>query len=320
MKTKIVFGLILSVMILNIKAQQVEQMSLRMLDQMLFNPAVSGSSGYPEIKLHHRSQWIGFSGAPRTSVLSYHYAVSSTMGVGGYFINDITGPLIRKELNLSYAYHIPIKPVYWSLGLSGSFIQYRFDGSDIDIKNPLDMSVAEGMLDVSYKPDFSFGTYIYNDRFYVGFSALQLFTMNMKFEGPNNIEALMPLSNHMYLMGGVNLTHGKDLGIEPSLLVSTTMGNSPVQIDANIKFDYKRYFTSGFSYRYGDSFLVLVGFRFERFFVAYSYDIVVSSLRKSNSGSHEILLAFNLPPSTKNKRLYDLKGKWRGQIKRRLYQ
>ena len=57
---------------LQLFAQQLPQFSLRTFDDYVLNPAVAGSNSYPEIKLHHRTQWLGFTGAPITSLISYN--------------------------------------------------------------------------------------------------------------------------------------------------------------------------------------------------------------------------------------------------------
>lgn len=296
-------------------AQQLPQYSLHVMDQVVYNPAIVGSNSYPEIKLHHRSQWVGYSGAPMTSLISYHNSLNNrgTSGLGGYIYNDKYGIFNRTALNLAYAYHIPTKSFYVSFGLSGNIMQYSLNGSKIDLYNKTDALIAEGMSDKTIKPDFSFGVFIYNQRFFIGGSVMQLLGPKM-----NLANATVPLTNHYYIAGGYSFQYDKKILVEPSILISSaTVG--PPAIDLNLKGIYRNSYIGGLTYRYGDAISMMLGYRFKQYLFAYSYDIVVSPLRKTNSGSHEIIIAFHWPNSKETKPLYDLKGVNRGQIKKRLY-
>ncbi len=302
----------------SIQAQQIPQFSQRMFDKLVFNPAVAGSVMNPEIKLHYRSQWVGFDGAPVTSLLNYHRDLSETMGLGGYLISDIAGHTRRFALNVSYAYHIPFQSFYLSMGLSGSLLQYGIDGKDIKLYQNNDNSINAGVSDKVIKPDASLGIYLYNNKFYFGASVLQLINSKVKLNLGGTTEALVPLTQHYYITGGYNFIIDK-YDIEPSMLLSRTIG-SPTQIDINVKLEYSNKIIAGITYRNKDAVILLAGFRIERFFMAYSYDIVVSSLKNTNSGSHEILLSMNFPYYKKGKGrpMYNLVGTKIGQIKKRL--
>ncbi len=300
----------------SIYAQQIPQFSQRMFDKMVFNPAVAGSVMNPEIKLHHRSQWVDFEGAPVTSLLNYHRDLSETMGLGGYLISDITGYTRSFALNVSYAYHIPLQSFYLSLGLSASLLQYGIDGKDITLHKDYDKTINAGVSDKVLKPDASFGIYLYNYKFYFGASVLQLIGSKVKLDLGSETEALVPLTQHYYITGGYNFIIEK-YDIEPSMLLSRTIG-SPTQIDINVKLEYSNKIIAGITYRNKDAVVLLAGFRVERFFMGYSYDIIVSPLRNTNSGSHEILLSMNFPYYKEGRPMYNLSGTRIGQIKKRV--
>ncbi|OFY86461.1 MAG: hypothetical protein A2236_09800, partial [Bacteroidetes bacterium RIFOXYA2_FULL_33_7] len=256
-------------------AQQIPQFSLRSLDMLYFNPGISGSTSLPEIKLHHRNQWVGFGGgSPMTSSLSYHFAMNQRTGIGTYIFNDKSGPTGKMGLNLSYAHHLPVKTFWLSLGLSASVVQHSLNGSDFDLKDGYDPKVSEGMNDKSIKPDFNFGALAYNQKFFLGFSVLQMLNFNVKFDSSNE-PANMQLANHFYVVGGYTLEAQKGVEIEPSFLVQIING-APTMIDLNVKAAFNHNIIAGISYRYDDSALLMAGYRFDRYFIAYSYDIVLS--------------------------------------------
>lgn len=299
-------------------AQQIPEFSLRSLDMLYFNPAISGSTSLPEIKLHHRNQWLGLSGInPMTSSLSYHTSLSQSSGIGAYIFNDKSGPTGKMGLNASYAHHLPFKTFWLSLGLSASIIQHSLDGSDFDIYQDLDPKISEGMSDKAITPDFNFGVMAYNQDFFLGASILQLLKFNPSFSSANG-DGKMLMQNHYYFMGGYSFEAQKGVDLEPSFLIQTMFG-APFMIDINLKATFNRNIIAGLSYRYDDSALLMAGYRFDRYLIAYSYDIVLSKLRHTNSGSHEIIIAFQWPNGDKIKPLFDLKGNVRGQLKKRLY-
>lgn len=315
---RIVFITIVLLAALNVKSQQLPQLSLISLEPIVFNPAVAGSNSYPEVKLHHRSQWVGYGGgAPVTSMLTYHNELNTNMGLGGYIINDSYGAYRRTALNLAYAYHLSLKKVFLGFGLSANLMQYALNGDELTIHDIDDGSFAQGISDKRILPDANFGMYLYNKNFYLGFSAMQLFGSDIKFDLNSPRNALMPLVQHYYITGGYSFIPTKGVMLEPSFLFSKAPA-TPAQIGGSVKMEYKTKFTSGVSYRYKDAVTLLAGFRYQRYFIGYSYDILTSKLRNSNSGSHEIVISFNWPFTPDTKPLYDLKGSDRGQLRKRL--
>ena len=47
------------------------------VNDMVINPAVSGSKIYNPLTIQTRQQWVGFDGAPLTSSMSYHGALNN---------------------------------------------------------------------------------------------------------------------------------------------------------------------------------------------------------------------------------------------------
>jgi len=275
-------------------AQQYPQFSQRMFDEIVFNPAIIGTKPVDQIMLHHRSQWVGFDGAPMTQTLSYNGSLMDNMGLGGFLMNDITGPTRRLSFNLGYAYHLKFEKVNVSLGLLGTIVQYGIDGNKVTLHENTDPSIYEGVSDRAWKPDVSFGTYVYNNDFFAGISIIQLFTARVHLFKNETFHATIPLTQHFYLTSGYHFHLNDEFDLQPSILISGTVG-SPMQVDFNMKLDYQKRIIGGLTYRYNDALVLLMGLKIkQRFTFIYSYDIVVSQLRKTNSGSHEILLSFDL--------------------------
>jgi len=294
MKLKLLYISILLFSV-NIFAQQLPQFSLRMFDKMVINPAVAGTESFNQLMLHHRSQWVGFEGAPITDAFSFDGRYFNNMGFGAYLVNDITGPTHRFAINLAYDYQVKINDEYTlSLGVSGLIMQYGIDGNKISLHQDYDDLIAEDISDMVWKPDFNFGAYLYSNKFYVGLSALQLFQTKMNVY--EQLNASIPLSRTYYLISGYKIDLNDDLNIEPSILFNTTF-HSPVQIGVNVLATYKEMFYGGLSYRYSDAIIVMLGAKIKnKVRVYYSYDFISSKFRTYNrKGSHEIIITFDIP-------------------------
>lgn len=297
-------------------AQQTPQLTLRMFDPLVYNPAVAGSNKYPEVKMHHRNQWVGFAGAPITSLVSYHNELSTDMGFGGYILNDITGPSRRTSVNLCYAYHLKLPYFYWAFGLAGSFMQYSLNGKDFLYKDKNDASLIADNIDRRYTPDATFGMYLYNSEFFFGLSAMQLISSKLNFYNDQSINTSVQLSKHYYLTAGYTFKIDRKVNFEPSILLNKVNG-SPYQVDLNFKFDMRKRYVFALNYRHKDAVSAMVGYRFKRYFFAYSFDVATTRLINVNAGSHEVVFAFNWPFTPDTKPMYDLKGFDRGQIRKR---
>ncbi|MEC8602865.1 MAG: type IX secretion system membrane protein PorP/SprF, partial [Bacteroidota bacterium] len=73
-------------------AQQVPQYSNFLNNYFALNPALAGSNQCLNVKIGYRNQWVGFSGAPKTTFASFSselkhkkiQTLRSKHGIGGY--------------------------------------------------------------------------------------------------------------------------------------------------------------------------------------------------------------------------------------------
>lgn len=301
-------------------AQQTPQYSLHVLDPLLLNPAVAGSTSQPDFKIHHRSQWVKFDGAPLSSSISYHVALSQKTGVGAYIFNDQIGPIRKTGLNLAYAHHIPVRTFWVAMAISGSVVQNEIDSKDFKLFDPSDNLVQENKGSFTkITPDFNAGFLAYNQNFYFGASILQLANLNVKYDPLGGI-INMKYANHFYVMGGYSIKPTKGFDLEPSFTLQYVKG-APMNLDINIKAFINRKLTIGASVRTDKVFVAMFGYRFDnRYFIGYSYDLgILNTVGRKSIGSHEILLALQWPSNKPVKPLFDLKGMKRSQLKKRLY-
>lgn len=271
--------------------QQLPQFTQYMFNDFVINPAIAGTNNYYQIRTNHRFQWVGLTDPPLTnSIAFYGPSENRDMGYGGYIYNDVTGPTSRTGLTGSYAYNIAVSDMMrLSMGISLSMIQYRVDGTQLNPKDADDPSILN-MVSTSYMPDAGLGAYLYADEFYLGISVAQL--LNNKVKIFDNKDGLNRLKTHFNLTGGYRYEINKDWALEPSIMFK---GTAPKEIsfDITAKVNWQKMVWAAVSYRYTDAIAILIGYSFEETFIfGYAYDIGINSIRKYNSGTHELMIGY----------------------------
>jgi len=75
------------------EAQQEAQFSHYSFNTQSINPAYAGSRDALTVTALHRSQWVGFEGAPTTQTLTAHTPIlNDKLGIGLSVLNDKIGP------------------------------------------------------------------------------------------------------------------------------------------------------------------------------------------------------------------------------------
>ncbi|MDA9808452.1 PorP/SprF family type IX secretion system membrane protein, partial [Flavobacteriales bacterium] len=156
------------------------------VNDMVINPAISGSKTYNPLTIQTKQQWLGFEGAPLTTSISYHGALNDRSAMGGYLMFDKAYPELQANLHLNYAYHIPLNydNVNLSFGLGAKIKYYNLDFNKGDLPPGPDPAFSTSSYDKT-TGDASSGTYLYGRDFYFGFAILNLFesSFNTPIEG-----------------------------------------------------------------------------------------------------------------------------------------
>lgn len=280
-------------------AQQLPQFRFQPFNRMILNPASIGDFNSPDIILNHRSQWVGFDGAPVISTLAGKYPFREDMAAGAFISNDVTGISHRLYLNLNYAYLIKTDKVNIAFGLAWTFTQYRIKGEDITLFTPNDAVLNTNLTDVAWKPDLNAGLYLFSDVFYVGFGAQQLFKSQFKFYQDNTNGAQITSARHFYFTGGGIFDTGfGDHIFNPFINTYSTSG-TPFKFDIGLNYMFQNKFLAALHYANGDALVLQLGYKYDKFQLTYAFDIVTSRIRNVSSGAHEIsLAAFIFKPKT----------------------
>ena len=283
--------IVLSIGVARVQGQQLPQYTQYMFNEFVINPAIAGVYNHYQIRTNHRFQWVGLADPPLTNSISFFGPhAKMDMGYGGYIYNDVTGPTSRTGFTGAYAYNIAIEgTMRLSMGISVSLMQYRIDGTQLDPKDVSDPSLLN-MVSTSYMPDAGLGAYLYAEDFYVGLSMAQL--LNNKIKIFENKDGLNRLKTHINLVGGYHYPINDDWMLEPSLMIR---GTAPKELsfDLTARVEWQKTIWGALAYRYHDAVSVLIGYSYEDMLIfGYSYDIGLSSIRKYNTGTHEIMIGY----------------------------
>lgn len=297
-------------------------------NQVMLNPAFTGSGIGYRFALNYRAQWVGIPGYYKQTAFAFDmplYIGSTTQGVGVSVTNDVAGEgnLARTNVLLNYAYEIPLTDARdgghtLRLGLSGGFQQASIDfyklrfPDQIDPQDGFVRPTADPLfiLNVrkSMREDVNAGLLYYNNYAFVSFSAEHLTTPLQTFGDFKGKEARLPMK--YTLSGGMRIPLGDFR--EPDKLSITPVFLAKMQ-GPFFQFDVGTYvniepMVFGFWYRHQDAVVALIGVQKGPFSLGYSYDYTVSSLTNSISqGSHEISLGLQFakdPKITKKWRSY----------------
>jgi type IX secretion system PorP/SprF family membrane protein len=290
-------------------AQQLPQYTQYMFNDFVLNPAIAGRSNYWEAKSDNRYQWAGIPDAPRTYILSLQGPLKNEhMGLGGTIYTDIVGPTRQTGISLSYAYHIKLGKKYkLSLGLSGGIVQYAVDGSQITTHDAGDPIMTQNFQSVVV-PTIGGGVYFYSDKLSVSLGFPQIYQSNLKFFADQTTNQ-STLATHFYGLFSYKFNLGTDFVLEPAILLQY-VAPVPMQINGGVKLTYNKQIWIGVNYRSDnstpDAVSALLGYMFKNWLMfGYSYDYSLTSLRKYNSGTHEVMLGIRFQAPKKAKAAED---------------
>ncbi len=288
------FYLLMSVLFVslwNTQAQQLPQFTQYMYNMISVNPAYAGSRDAFSLTALHRSQWEGIEGAPTTQTLSIHSPLrNEKIGLGLSVINDRTGYENYTYLYGDFSYTINVsESTTLSFGAKAGFSYYDLDE---DLFNEPSVLVDPFFREQfnRWTPNFGAGLLLSSQKWYLGVSAPKLINNDN-----NDFSQYVALEQvHYYLTGGYVFDLSDSWKLRPTALAKFTNG-APLSVDisSTVIFDEKLYL--GATYRIDDAIGAFIDFQiFEPLRIGYAYEYTTSDLSPYTSGSHEILLIYEL--------------------------
>lgn len=281
---------------LSVSAQQDPEYTHYMYNMSVINPAYA--TGVPAMMNFgglYRTQWVGAVGAPKTFTFFGHSAITEKVEVGLSFISDDIGDGAKKENNVyaDFAYVLKLGGQNkLSLGLKAGFssIQSNFNG--FRFTDPqTDFAFAENIN--ATKPNIGVGAYYFRDNLYVGLSVPNL--LKSKYiEEKSGINAFGSEQIHTFLTAGYVFQLNDMWKLKPAFMSKFVKG-APITLDITVNVLFNEKFEFGAAYRIDDSVSALFNINVTPSLrVGYAYDYTTTNFGQFNSGTHEIMLLFDL--------------------------
>jgi len=282
--------------IISASAQQDPEYTHYMYNMSVVNPAyATGTAAMLNLGGLYRTQWVGAVGAPKTFTFFGHTALNEKIEVGASLISDDIGDGAKKENNFyaDFAYVLQLGGNNkLSLGLKAGFTSLQTNFNGFRFTDPAtDLAFAEN-INVT-KPNIGVGAYYFTDKYYVGLSAPNLLS-SKHIEEKSGINAYGSEKIHAFLTAGYVFQINDVFKLKPAFMSKFVPG-SPVSVDITVNVLYNDKFELGAAYRIKDAVSALMNINVTPSLrIGYAYDHTLSNLGQFNSGTHEIMLLFDL--------------------------
>lgn len=284
--------LVLCLMIKESFAQQDPQYSQYMYNTMSVNSAYTGQRRALSITGLYRTQWVGIDGAPKTQTLSIHSPLKNEkLGLGLSIVSDELGPASETYIDANFSYTIPLgeaESTKLSFGIKGGAHLLSTDWSKGQFQDP---DSAFGRNVSLFSPTVGVGMYLHSETWYLGASVPNFITTNHYDDFQESVAAERL---HYYFIGGYVFDLDVNIKLKPAVLLKAVSG-APLIADVSANALFNEKITLGVAYRWDDSLSGLAGFRIkENIYIGYAYDYTTTGLNNYNSGTHEIMLRFEI--------------------------
>jgi type IX secretion system PorP/SprF family membrane protein len=278
---------------------------------LVLNPAFAGSTHQTRGILHQRLQWMGLDAQFRTSSISLdHFFAKQKSGIGLLLLHDVQGQsyISNSTIQLNYAYELSIsKKLSLRAGINAAYqsrsLNYQVLSFPDQYNNSGLVSTTSAENNIQNKKnilDINTGLLLYSNHFWISLAVDHITQPNTSFLNEKNN---LPIKTG--IAGGYRFSLTQDSKAKRWLIPTfyyKSQGKSD-QLDIGTYLLYDSWMT-GVWYRgipfkkydqmqNNESMVVLLGYKYKSWSLAYSYDITVSTLNNARSGgSHEISLTY----------------------------
>ena len=273
-----------------------------------YNPAATGTIDFIRVRGGAKLQWIGIENAPKSFLVAADMPVKlgkkQRIGVGLIMNQESIGLYRNLSVAAQVSYKFKFLKGVWSVGLQPGYYNTKFNGSDVyipegdDYHQPDDPDLPTS--DVSGNAfDLSAGLTYTHKYFSAGISLLHILepTITMGDETSSGsseemeFQTTLPRMAYMNVDGNIPLKNSL-FSLQPSVMVRTDFTKWVPEVQ--LRATYNRFLSFGAGYRYKEALSLMVGAEFKNFFLGYAYDYPLSAIAKASSGSHELVVGYNV--------------------------
>ena len=289
---KIYLIILVSVFSMEIFSQQDPQFAHNKDNLLFSNPAFAGMTDGICASAISRQQWVGFEGAPVTTLAGVHSKIK-LFGVNGGIGLSMMDDRFEFEKNfqakLAYSYHRRIGLGTVGFGIEAGMINKDLEGSWEPPETNDDPFITDQAVQ---KIIFDLGAGIYykvGERFYASFSVSHIHQPNVKY--PNVISASF-LRRHYFGTAGYSFRLlNSPIELQPSVFVK--FDGTKLQYSGNISALYNKKIRLGVSYRNREAIIPMITLNLlGGLKVGYAYELALTRLITVSKGSHEIFVGY----------------------------
>ena len=276
-------------------AQTEPMYSQYMFNMLGVNPAYAGSREASSFNFFQRSQWIGLQGAPQTTSFSFDQSIlNKRAGWGIQFYDDKIGVEKADGINIMGSTKIQVSENgILSGGLSFGLMNYRIDLMNVTGRfTPNDPAFYSNLN--KWTPSLGLGIYYNTDNFYAGVSIPNI--LKSRLTAFDLIRSGLQKVNqkHIFLTTGFVIPINEDLKLKPSTMIKMVEG-APIEADFNTNVWLRDIIGLGVSYRTGDAVIGMAEIQAnQNLRFGYAYDMTISPLKFYNTGTHEIMIRYEM--------------------------
>lgn len=295
---KALYSLLFGLLATAASAQEHAIYSQYQVYQNLINPGVAGFDNEFILLANARHSWAGFPGAPRSYTFLYTGPVGDKLGLGGSLFTEYIGNQIVSRIQGMYAFRFKIERAQVGLGLTTEFLRRRLNNEIL--ANPLIDNrdgVLEGAVDGQRLFTSSFGAHIaYDNSMFFSLvlpSAIRARLDEIPTEEPQN-ESGAGLRYFILQVGGTLNVYKHGFALVPSIAVRS-IRDVPFQVDLNLQGRFlEDKLIAGLTYRPNSkgSMAFLIGTKYNRFNLFYTYDVSFGPFQQYSTGAHEFSFAY----------------------------
>jgi len=287
-------------------AQQESMYTQFIYNTQVLNPAYTGYKEALSITAVHRSQWVGFKGAPNTQNISIYSPLKKReLAIGMSLMHDKIGTTRESNIqgDISYRFRLTNRAML-SFGLKFSAGLYQIALTELDYTSAFyDQLLEQNITDDSFAqntkglilPNVGFGVYYFRKEFFLGLSSPKMIRNKLERRNSDMFDFIEGSTEPtVYLMGGYLFDINKQLKFQPSGLIKGTMG-APLSVGLFANLLIQKEIKVGGFYHLGENFGGLIQYQLtEQFKCGYSMDFAANRLIRTNFGSHEVMLNYTL--------------------------
>ena len=276
-------------------AQTEPMYSQYMFNMLGVNPAYAGNREASSFNFFQRSQWIGLQGAPQTTSFSFDQSIlNKRAGWGIQFYDDKIGVEKADGINIMGSTRIQVSENgILSGGLSLGLMNYRIDLMNVTGRfTPNDPAFYSNLN--KWMPSLGLGVYYNTDNFYAGVSIPNI--LKSRLTAFDLIRSGLQKVNqkHIFLTTGIVIPINEDLKLKPSTMIKMVEG-APIEADFNTNVWLRDIIGLGVSYRTGDAVIGMAEIQAnQNLRFGYAYDMTISPLKFYNTGTHEIMIRYEI--------------------------